>query len=273
MKAATAPKWHLQEHFTFQDSADVDRTVWESPQWSPTYNPSFFGQTAVRNTADFGVPLGCVPVINGVAQLYLSTWNPLSSPAGTSFLGAQISTINKWGLATYQSVAFEAEVTLPISGADAAPGGVVAALFAYNLISQNPFLHDEIDFEIASKWWQGANEQINTNVYVVTGQNMPNYDNVVSTTNSLSGSAVLRIEWDQSGVSWYINQDQNPAPIHTETYVPQTDMSLVLNFWVPSSGWGWAYDGSLNASDAPGTLWTMGVQWAKVWIIPKQAGI
>jgi hypothetical protein len=210
-----------------------------------------------------------VPVINNAAQLYLSTYNPKSVPANTSFLGAQIGTINQWGLASFNSVAFEAEVVLPIAGSGAAPGGVVAALFAYNLISTSPFLHDEIDFEIASNFWQAPGEQINTNVYVVTGQNMPNYDQVVNTQNSLTGTAVIRIEWSQAGVNWYINKDTNPTPIYTETNVPQTDMSLVLNFWVPDSGWNWAYNSNLLPSGAPGTQWTYQVNWAKVWVIPS----
>lgn len=271
MKASSSENWNLIENFTFANGTDVDRTVWESPQWiSPTNNPSFFGQTSIRNVPDFGTPLGCVPVVNNAAQLYLSTYNPLSNPAGTSFLGAQIGTIQKWGLSTYASVAFEAEVILPVG---TAPHGVVAALFAYNLISQSPFLHDEIDFETASKFWQGVNEAINTNVYVVTGQNMPNYDYVAPTQLSLSASVVLRIEWSAAGVSWYINKATNPTPVYTETNVPQTDMSLVLNFWVPDSGWTWAYDLNLKPTNAPGTQWTFQVNWAKVWAIPYTATV
>jgi hypothetical protein len=247
----------------------VDRNVWESPKWISQHdNPSFFGQTAIRNPTDFPSPLpGYVPVINKAAQLYLSTYNPKSNPPKTSFLGAQIGTIKKWGLASYSSVAFEAEVVLPITGENAAPGGVVAALFACNLISPAPFLHDEIDFEISSNFWQGSGEQINTNVYVVTGQTMPNYDKVVNTQESLSGKVVLRMEWSKSGVSWYINKDINPKPFYTETNVPQTDMSLVLNFWVPSRGWRWAFDDKLLPSGSPGTQYTYEVKWAKVWAV------
>ena len=264
MTTHSSESWTLKEHFTFADGADVDRSVWQSPQWiSPTDNPSFFGQTAIRNIPDFKTPLGCVPVVNNAAQLYLSTYNPLSSPANTSFLGAQIGTIKKWGLSSYASVAFEAEVLLPLG---TAPAGVVAALFAYNLISTSPFLHDEIDFEIASNWWQGAKEAINTNVYVVTGGSMPNYDYVAPTAIDLSKPVVLRIEWSASGVSWFINKATNPTPIYTETNVPQTDMSLVLNFWVPDSGWNWAYSSALLPSASPGTQWVYQVNWAKVWI-------
>jgi hypothetical protein len=46
-------------------------------------------------------------------------------------------------------------------------------------------------------------------------------------------------------------------------------MSLVLNFWVPSSGWSWAYDSSLDASGAPGNTWVYQVNRAKVWVKDK----
>lgn len=265
MEMQTPKSWELLENFTFANGGDIDRSIWESPQWSATSNPSFFGQTSIRNIPDFGTPLGCVPVLDEKAQLYLSTYNPKSNPPATSFLGAQIGTIKKWGLSTYTSVAFEAKVILPIGGKNAAPAGVVAALFAYNLISESPFLHDEIDFEIASNFWQGSSEAVNTNVYVVTGQNMPNFDKVVDTSIGLPGPVVLRIEWSAAGVNWYINQASNPTPIYTETNVPQTDMSLVLNFWVPDSGWNWAYNADLLPTGSPGTQYTFQVEWAKVW--------
>jgi len=262
--------WELEQQFDFASGVDVDRTVWQSPQWiSPTDNPSFFGQTSIRNPNDFGVPLGCVPVVNNAAQLYLSTFNPVAVAQGNSdFLGSQIGTINKWGLQSYTAVAFEAQVEMPITGIDAAPGGVVASLFAYNLIQQSPFLHDEIDFEISSNYWANQKPQINTNVYVVTGQKMPNYDKVVTSSVGLSGTVTLRIEWNGAGVSWFINKDENPFPIYTETNVPQTDMSLVLNFWVPDSGWKWAYNSALSsASSGPGQQWIYQVNWAKVWVV------
>lgn len=262
--------WSLLKHFTFENGADIDRTVWESPVWQAQNNPDFFGQTNIRNPTDYPAPLpGLIPVVNNAAQMQLSTYDP-NNPQNTTFLGSQIGTIEKWGLASYNSVAFEAEVTLPITGAGAAPGGVVAALFAYNLISSAPFLHDEIDFEISSNFWQTVGEQINTNVYVVTEGSMQNYDYVVAnpTPPSLSGTVVLRIEWTQAGVKWYINKDTNPTPFYTETNVPQSDMSLVLNFWVPAYGWAWAYDPSLTPTGAEGAQnWTYQVNWAKVFVI------
>jgi len=265
--------WELEQNFTFPAAADVDRSIWESPHWiSPTNNPSFFGQTSIRNPEDFPGTIGLVPQINNSAQLYLSNYNQLAVQQGNpDFLGAQISTINQWGVKKYDAVAFEAQVVMPINGSGAAPGGVVAALFAYNLINQSPFLHDEIDFELSSNYWANAQPQINTNVYVVTGQSMQNYDQVVASQVGLSGAVTLRIEWSQvGGVNWYINKEQNPNPIHYESNVPQSNMSLVLNFWVPDSGWTWAYNALLSpTSTSPGVEWVYQVNWAKVWTVPQ----
>jgi hypothetical protein len=262
-------QWILEEQFAFTNGNDVDRTVWQSPQWSAANNPSYYGRTSIRNPADFGTPLGCVPIINETAQLYLSTFNPLAAAGNPDFLGSQIGTIQKWGLSSYDAVAFEAQVLMPVSGQGSSPGGVVASLYAYNLIDVSPlFLHDEIDFELSSLYWSDLQPQINTNVYVVSGQTIAEYDQVVQSQVAVGNSVTLRIEWSQAGVSWYLNKDENPLPIYTEPNSPQTDMSLVLNFWVPNKAWTWAYDGSLvPVSTGPGQQWVYQVNWAKVWVV------
>ena len=161
-------------------------------------NPAFLGRTSIRNFHDYQSSLGYVPVINGAAQLYLSTYNPKSVPPNSSFLGAQIGTIEKWGISEHRGVAFEANVLSPIG----IPGGAVTALFAYNLLSAHPFLHDEIDFEFASNSWSGANEAINTNVYIASNNGI---DKVVQTGVDFSNPITFRIEWIRSGIRWFIN--------------------------------------------------------------------
>lgn len=262
LNTQSSENWIVEKNLSFSDGPDVDRTVWESPQWiSNNNNPSFFGRTAIRNVADFGAPLGYVPVLNGAAQLYLSTWNPLSNPANSSFLGSQISTIEKWGLSNYEKVAFEASVICPLG----MPGGAVSSLFSYNLLSSSPFLHDEIDFEFASNYWQGSSEAINTNVYVDSNSGI---DQVVTTTVDFSQPIVFLIEWSSEAINWHINGQL----VRTETSVPQSDMSLTLNFWVPASDWGWAYNANLLPSGAPGQDWVYQVQWANVYVVPKNPG-
>lgn len=251
----TTPGWTLAKHFTFQDGPDVDRSVWQSPQWKPQNDPAFLGRTGIRNIHDFGIPAGCVPVINGAAQLYLNTFNPLSQPPGSAFLGAQISTRQQWGLASYTAVAFEASVLSPVY----MPGGGVTSFFTYNLLSENPFFHDEIDFEFSSNWWKGPDEAINTNIYVASNNGI---DQVLSSSADFSQWITFCIEWSASGINWYVNGNL----FRTATQVPQSDMSMVFNFWVPDAGWDWAYNSALNPSGAPGTQWAYQVQWAKIWV-------
>jgi len=247
--------WVVAKNLSFNNGPDVDRTIWTTPHWiSPTDNPAFLGRTAIRNIPDFGSPLGCVPVANNRAQLALSTWNP-RDPQQASFLGAQIGTIEQWGLQNHKGVAFQANVRSPLG----MPGGAVSSLFSYNLLSANPFKHDEIDFEFASNYWQGANEAVNTNVYL---DNNSGIDLVVSTSANFSQDIDFMIMWTAGSIQWFINN----TLVRTETSVPQSNMSLTLNFWVPDSGWSWAYNANLQPGGAPGTQWVYEVASANVYV-------
>ena len=247
--------WVVARNLSFSNGPDVDRTVWTSPQWTPRDNPSFFGRTAIRNTPDFGRPLGCVPVANSRAQLILSTFNPRASPPNTSFLGAQISTIEKWGLKSSRGVAFHARVRCP----NAAPGGVVTSLFSYNLLSTQPFQHDEIDFEFSSNYWTQSPALINTNIYLHDNTGI---DQVVTAKADFSQPIDFMIMWTAQGIKWFVNG----VNVRTASQVPQSDMSLTLNFWVPDFSWSWAYNDNLQPGGAPGTQWIYEVDWAKVYV-------
>lgn len=251
--------WVVAANLSFSDGPDVDRSVWTSPQWAPNNNPSFFGRTAIRNPHDFGSPLGCVPVRDGRARLALGTWNP-RDPQNKSFLGSQIGTIEKWGLASYDGVSFEARVRCPVGMS----GGAVCSLFSYNLLSSDPFQHDEIDFEFASNHWQpGGAEAINTNVYVDDNSGI---DLIVPSTVDFSQPVDFRITWTAESIRWYVDD----VLVRTEPQVPRSDMSLTLNFWVPDWHWGWAYNAGLQPSPAPGTEWTYEVDYANVYVRPRQ---
>ena len=156
-------------------------------------------------------------------------------------------------------MAFEANVLCPVN----MPHGAVAAFFSYNLRSQNPFKHDEIDFEFASRHWSGSNEQINTNVYVDDDDGTA-LDEVVATSVDFSQPITFRIEWLRhgTGIRWFINKQ----PIRSEVKVPQSPMSIVLNFWVPDQTWPWAYSDAIQPTGSAGALyWTYQVNWAKVY--------
>jgi len=249
----SSPSWPVLQSFTFTDGADVDRSVWQSP----TGNAAYFGRTQIRNSVLYGASGGASPVVNGAAQLYLSTYNSLAS--GQSFLGSQISTIQQWGLTNYPNgVAFEAEVVCPAG----MPGGAVTSMFSYNLLSTSPFLHDEIDFEFASNYWSGNNEALNTNVYLDSNNGI---DSVIATNVNFGAANTFRIEWTPSGVVWYVNGNS----IRSYGSAPQSDMSLTLNFWVPADSWSWAYNGNLQPSGSPGTQWTYQVNSATVYGAPS----
>lgn len=245
--AQSTPNWPVLQTFTFTNGPDVDRSVWQSP----TGNAAYFGRTQIRNSQLYGSG-GAVPVTNNAAQLPLSTYNSLAP--GASFLGSQISTIQTWGLADYPNgIAFEAEIVCPVG----MPGGAVTALFSYNLLSAEPFIHDEIDFEFASNYWS-ANEALNTNVYVASNDGI---DQVINTSINFSAVNTFRIQWTSASVIWYVNG----TAIRSSTSVPQSDMALTLNFWVPDSSWGWAYNGSLQPSGSPGSQWAYQVNSATVY--------
>ncbi len=244
--------------FVFTDGPDVDRTVWTSPIWHPTYNPSFLGRTALRNPTDFGNPVGCTPVENGRAQLRLNTYNP-RDPNHTTLLGTQINTIEKWGLHSYAKVGFHAKVICPIS----IPKGAVAALFAYNLLDQSTDQRDEIDFELISKYWNNPQPQINTNVFLDSSQGNAQQNTIPQV---FSEPVDLSIIWSQNGITWLVDQ----TVVRKSTSVPQSDMSLTLNFWAPSAtGWTWAYDADLQPSGEPGQQWNFEVESASVSYVPK----
>jgi beta-glucanase (GH16 family) len=266
-KNIMSDKFKLYKKFTFKDGNDVDRTEWESPHWiSANNNPSFLGRTSLRNPKDYSGEIGKVPVKNSIAQLRLSTYNHLDH-SHQSFLGAQIGTIEKWGLTTYDAVRFEAKVKCPNINS-----GAVASMFAYHLLSVHPDNRDEIDFEFASKHWSSPNEAVNTNVYRDSSGGGVS-DEVVSTTADFSSWLIFRIDWSKDVINWYINPDENPTPLRTmsnKSNVPPTDMHLVFNFWVPNSAWGWAYSSDLEPTGSNGQQeWVYQVEWAKVSTVSK----
>ncbi len=226
--------------------------------YTKQHNASFLGRTALRNPKDFHGEVGCTPVVNGCAQLRLSTYDPLS-PDHSALLGSQISTKSKWGLSSCAKVAFHARVICPTS----MPKGAVAALFAYNLLNQNTDQRDEIDFELISKYWNNPAPQINTNVFYDSAQGEAEQNTIAQ----VFGNPIdLMIIWSSNGIKWLVNG----VTVRSSSQAPQSDMSLTLNFWAPSAtGWTWAYDADLQPSNAPGQGWTFQIASAAVSYVPK----
>jgi hypothetical protein len=228
--------------------------MWVSPHYKQENNPAYIGRTGIRNPTDFQgeyAQLGLIPCTseNG-ADLRFSTYNPLA-PHNDAPLGSDLSTIQAWR-GDGQPVKFEAEVRCPTM-----PGGAVTSVFAYYLTTIP--LHDEIEF--ASNHWTDPGQQINTNVYVNSdGAGMA--PAVMPTTVNLQDWNKYTLIWipDQS-VEWLINGNSFRKE---SRHIPTHAMHLYFNFWAPNSDWGWAYDGGLQASGAPGQEWHYYVKSARV---------
>lgn len=254
------PTWNRVFFDDFPAGPDIDREKWESPIYSADHNPAYIPRTGFRNRVDFEGPIGLVPCTsqNG-ADLRLSTYNPEAQPANRAFLGSCIYTWKKWG-AEGQTVKFEATVKCT-----AMPGGAVASVFAYALC-KGRYVQNEIDFEFASNHWNGPNQQLFTNVFVCSSgaglgpgvQNSPaNLQNW--NTFSLIYTPMKSVEWQINGNS-LLTENQN-----VPDWRSSEGMHLYLNFWAPAPGWGWAYNGGIAPSGAPGQEWHYYVKNAAVY--------
>lgn len=260
------------------DGPDVRRDIWCTPEWHaalpnwPTWNPGFFGRSAVRNPnlAAWGAD-GQVPMNNSCAELYMGLYNKLD--AGKSFLGAEIDTRAHFGAPSIEAVKFEASVKFP----PAMPGGVVMAIYAYglqdvSLVDQKCVsgCRDEIDFEFASNYLYTTPQQVNTNIYVNCGDPSKR-DLVIPLENNpinVNDFNTFSIVWASDSIKWYINN--STTPIRTETdsgAIPAHGMQFRINIWVPDSDWAWAYNAALQPSNNPGDLrnWCFLVDYAAVY--------
>jgi Glycosyl hydrolases family 16 len=250
------PTWKLVFSDHFPAASDVDRSKWVSPHWKPQDNPAYIGRTGIRNPTDFKdryAQLGLIPCTpqNG-ADLRFSTYNPLA-PGNDAFLGSDLSTIQAWG-GNGQPVKFEAQVKCPTM-----PGGAVTSFFVYSITTIPN--RDEIDFEFASNHWTGPGQKLNTNVYV-------NSDGA-GLGPGVQTTAINFQDWNEFTLIWTPNQSVewqiNGNSFLKETRnIPTQAMHMYFNFWAPHSDWGWAYDGGLQPSGAPGHEWHYYVRSATV---------
>lgn len=249
----------------FPKAADVDRSRWASPFWTPENNQASLGRTGFRNPKDFEdryPELAFIPCTseNG-ADLRFGTYNPLAQPAGSAFLGSTLHTIEPWG-GNGEMVKFEAKVKCPVM-----PGGAVTSVFSFALCNIPGPVQNEIDFEFASNHWAPPNQQLFTNVFVCASgagsgpQVVDIKDSLLDWhTFSLIYTPAQSIEWLMDGNS-----------IRTETrFIPDWKssggMNLYMNFWAPPSDWRWAYNGNLNPSATPpGDAWHYYVKNAAVY--------
>lgn len=215
----------LADSFT---GREVDSENWHNPDFYS--GGTFLGRTQLRVDGQ-EVP----QVKSGSARLKLSSNNPTAIVAGDSFYGSEM--IHDRLLSPDSRVVVEATLRLDPNS----PPGIVGALFLYKV---NGAVRDEIDFELLTNESTGGTHRIFTNTFAAEGfssaggvqsHSLPNF--------SLYDAHTYRIEWDRTAIEWYVDGQM----IRRETdRVPQGEMQLRFNTWVPSSTFAQAYSGSFQ---------------------------
>ena len=280
-------------------SDDVNRENWTSVEWTETYNPAFFGRTAIRNPkipaeamdsdwnlADNAVKVGTSAFNSGigVAKLRLDRYNPIIPELGndyTSFWGSEIDTGNGNNLNDFETyslqnhpegISFEARIRpspyLLANPSAEIPGGMVTSVFAYGLRNEAG-IRDEIDFEFLT------NSEINNihlNYYANTADGGGNPESVTVSGFNPKLFNTVKINWFTDKIEWCVNG----TLIHTVNAsdganIPQGPMGLRINVWAPDDSWDDAYDELFQpVSDiAYNEAYIYEVDWAKVSVAPE----
>ena len=201
------------------NDASLNTDIWKLPDPGPG---SFLGRTQLRTS-------GTPQLVEGVARLRLDTFND-----GSSFLGSEIMTIEKFGLGT--GLAFETRSRLVVP-----PGGVVGSLFTFEF--NNP-VRDEIDVELLGNEVQSGQQRVLTNVFDDDGFDTGGDGAFVSIPGiDLAQFNTYRVEWRPDRIDWFVNG----AWVRTEfDTVPDAATNVRLNFWAPAADFGGAYDPALQ---------------------------
>lgn len=215
-------------HDDFNGSA-VNEDLWNYPIWTPVDNPSYYGQTQIRQSLP--------KVADGVLQLRLDTHNP----TGNSFYGSEIISDQEFAIGT--GIAFEARARLlsPLEG------GLVGGIFAYEY--ENSSAHDEVTFELLSNDAVGGSNRVLTNAYNEQPLDAGDLE-YVPVSSELTNYHDFRIEVVPGSVRWFL--DGSLVREATDT-VPDDPMRLHLNFWAAGAEWPDAYNPLLQPATDPAT--------------------
>lgn len=253
----------FQEDFN-TDAADVDRSVWTSPEGPE----AFFGRTAIRNPNWPGPGDGRIKVSGGVARLILSTFNPSALEPGDSFWGSEIQTIQKFQPGE-DGIAFESRVR----SSAAIPAGVVSSMFCYALTAIPPAdTRDEIDFEFLSNLYLNADPQevfLNRYVNESGGDGTP--VRIAVPGLDLTEFNIFKIIWYPDHIDWYVN---GRLVYRATGKIPSTPMNLRFNIWAPESEWDLAYSQNFvpvaNSSDNIDYIYE--IDWVRVSRVKRLRG-
>ncbi len=250
---------------------DIDRTVWTTP----TGNAAFFGRTAIRNP--FSSPTEGLPtkikVEDGVAKLRLDTYNPTDLYGiKDTFWGSEMDTKRQFqppsgGLV----VSFEARVR-----SNGIPPGVVTSMFGYNLLSTNPVVRDEVDFEFLSNHYNynidllKNSPQVLINYYRNEGTDSGGHPELLPVNIDFAEFNTFKMDWSENKVKWYINDNLLAA---RDITMPNP-LDLRFNIWVPDDSFGAAFNGNLEPAqsingDYPNQSYFYEIDWVKVSVTPE----
>jgi len=239
MSASLAPviKVLFQDDFASDPSGAANSTLWTVETGNSEYIPNTLGAAEPGTELQPNLP----NVEGGALNLTMNTYNPTSSPPGTSYLGSDVvSSASPFGPSPGAGIAFtfvaELDTTMP---------GMALGMFAYG--TTGPNTHNEIDFEARTDYTAGPALDIQTNIYDNAQDNSVGSPELEAVP-SLTQFGTYTIEWFTNAVMWFVNGIE----IRADTVdVPQGTMQVVLDFW--------GYDGTYATlppvSSASGTTY------------------
>jgi beta-glucanase (GH16 family) len=204
----------------FATDGPLDSSYWDYNHWQQNNNPSFLGQTQMRQS----LPLAQ----GGMARIQLDTWLD-----GNAFSGSEAITRQAFALpGNGGGIAFEGRFKF-----EGNQGGMIAGFFSYQDFPPGAVRepHDEIDFEILTTQLQ----KISTNVFAHESDNT-NPKSIGVTPGSFGDFHTYRMEWFPDHVSWFVLLDSGQwYLLRTETdHIPTQPQQLHLNLWGVPAKWG-----------------------------------
>lgn len=203
----------------FQDDFSVngtlDDTKWDFNRWQPANNPSYLGQTQMRQELP--------KAYNGIANITLDTFVAGNAPGQpNSFLGSEAITRDSWVPDATGGVSFEGVYRFQPQ-----QGGLVAGFFTYQTFppQADRNIHDELDFEI----FTSARDYVSTNPYAQDPQG-PGHPKLIPMPGGVADFHTYRIEWLADAVLWYVDGQMVRSDME---HVPQFKQEFHINLWAP----------------------------------------
>jgi len=206
---------------------------WHIPTWTGPTDGTYLGRTQLACSQNYPGP----KVSGGSVHMTLDTYNP----TGWSFYGTEIISNIAFNPGDQElNIKFVAKLVSPIVG------GGVGGLFLYS-VNPDGVTHNEIDFELLSKWSADGSNRVLTNVYANETLGVGNpVAYVLPNSGKLTDFHTYEIKWSAGSVSWLVDG----VLLRTDTSnVPTGQMNVYVNFWAPDQTWPDAYNGGIQPSN------------------------